>query len=132
MRLQAKYRVIEKEEALAEEYNLDGAEYVLVAYGTVARIVKNAIDLAAEKGIKIGLVRPITLWPFPVGVLQKAAGNANVREITAVEMSAGQMVEDVRLSVNGVKPVSLYCRLGSVIPTPEEIVEFIIKKKEGN
>jgi len=73
IRLQTKYRVIEKNEVMFEEYNLDGAEYVLVAYGTVARIAKNAIDLAAELGIRVGLIRPITVWPFPVAPIQKAA-----------------------------------------------------------
>jgi 2-oxoglutarate ferredoxin oxidoreductase subunit alpha len=128
-RLLDKYKVIEKEEVMYEEYNLEGAEYVLAAYGTVARIAKNAIDLAAEQGVKVGLVRPITLWPFPKEPLIKVARDSKVKEIIAVEMSSGQMVEDVRLAVNGEKPVSLLAKVGSIVPTPEEIVDFIMQRR---
>lgn len=132
MRLQGKYRVIEQTETLVDEYNLDGAEYVLAAYGIVARIAKKTIELAKSEGINLGLIRPITVWPFPSASFEKACAIPSVKEFIAVEMSAGQMVEDVRLAVNGKKPVSLLSRLGSFIPTPEDILEFVKQKKGGN
>ncbi len=126
LRLQAKYRTIEEKEVRMEEYQLEEAEIVLVAYGTVARIVKSAIKIAQEEyGIKAGLIRPITLWPFPEKSIAKAADADHVQGFLTVEMSAGQMVEDVRLAVNGKKPVEFFGRMGSVIPSPEEIAEKI-------
>ena len=126
-RLQARYAEIEKNETLWEEYNLDGAEVVVYAYGIVARIVKSAIGLCAKAGVKVGLVRPITLWPFPKAAVRKAAEMDSVKGLLTVEMSAGQMVEDVRLAVNGIKDVELIGKLGSTIPTAEEIAEKIMK-----
>ncbi|MDR1241437.1 MAG: 3-methyl-2-oxobutanoate dehydrogenase subunit VorB [Deltaproteobacteria bacterium] len=124
-RLQAKYKIIERDEVLFEEFHLDDAEYVVVAYGTVARIVKNAIENLRAQGIKVGLFRPITLWPFPMLPLENIAGQARVKRFAAVEMSAGQLVQDVRLAVNGKKPVELQSFLGSNVPGPGDIAEFI-------
>ncbi|MGE5630266.1 MAG: 3-methyl-2-oxobutanoate dehydrogenase subunit VorB [Caulobacteraceae bacterium] len=122
-RLFEKYKEIESKEVQVEEYNLEGAEIVFVAYGTTSRIVKNAINTLAKEGIKAGLIRPITLWPYPTKTIEKAAAMANVKAFLTVEMSMGQMVEDVRLAVNGKKPVHFYGRTGGMVPTPKAIVE---------
>lgn len=118
-----KYAEIEKNEVQVETYNLEGAELVFVAYGTTARIVKNAINTLAKEGIKAGLVRPITLWPYPYQAISDAADQAGVKMFLSVEMSMGQMVEDVRLAVNGKKPVHFYGRTGGMFPTPKAIAE---------
>ncbi|HQI16231.1 MAG TPA: transketolase C-terminal domain-containing protein, partial [Bacillota bacterium] len=118
-----KYAEIEKNEIKVEEYNLEGAEIVFAAYGTIARIVKNAINSLAKEGIKAGLIRPITLWPFPAKSFEKAAEQAGVKAFMSVEMSMGQMVEDVKLSVNGKKPVYFYGRTGGMFPTPKAVAE---------
>lgn len=118
-----KYKEIEKNETKVETYNLEGAELVFVAYGTTSRIVKNAINSLAKEGIKAGLVRPITLWPYPYKAVEEAAAQAGVKAVLTVEMSMGQMVEDVRLAVNGKKPVHFYGRTGGMVPTPKAIVE---------
>ena len=116
-----KYEVIEKEEARAEEYMCEDADIIIAAYGTIARVAKSAIQRARAKGIKVGLIRPITLWPFPKDAFSKYAGK--VKSFLSVEMSMGQMIEDVRLSVEGKTPVDFYGRTGGMIPSPEEIVE---------
>jgi len=118
-----KYAEIEKNEVQVETYNLEGAELVFVAYGTTARIVKNAINSLAKEGIKAGLIRPITLWPYPSKTIEEAASQASVKMFLSVEMSMGQMVEDVRLAVNGKKPVHFYGRTGGMFPTPKAIAE---------
>lgn len=118
-----KYAMMEKNEVRCEEYNLEGAEIVFAAYGTVARIVKNAIKSLEQEGIKAGLIRPITLWPFPKANFLKAADMPSVKAFLSVEMSMGQMVEDVELSVKGKKPVYFYGKAGGAIPTPKAIVE---------
>jgi 2-oxoglutarate ferredoxin oxidoreductase subunit alpha len=118
-----KYKEIEKNEIKVETFNLEGAEIIFVAYGTTSRIVKNAINTLAKDGIKAGLIRPITLWPYPSEAIEKAAEQANVKAFLSVEMSMGQMVEDVRLAVNGKKPVHFYGRTGGMVPTPKAIVE---------
>lgn len=120
-----RYKEIEKKETRVEEYLTDDADIVIVAYGTIARVAKSAIALLREKGIKVGLIRPITLWPFPSETIAKAAKTA--QKFVSVEMSMGQMVEDVKLAVNGVKPVEFFGRTGGVIPTPEEICDYIMK-----
>lgn len=129
-RLQGVYREIEKNETQYEEYMMDDAEIGIVAYGTTSRIARNAIDKARkELGIKAGLIRPITVWPFPsepIGIAAK-----NVKAFLAVEMSTGQMVEDVRLAVNGACPVSFFGTTGGIIPTPNQIIEKLKKIKEG-
>ena len=125
LRIQAKYRVIEEKEVRFEEYKTDDADFLIVAFGSAARISKKVIDIAREQGIKVGLLRPITLWPFPykrIGELGK-----KVKGILSLEINAGQMVEDVRLAVECKVPVMWYGRLGGIIPEPEEVVEQIKK-----
>lgn len=128
-KLFAKYAEIEKNELKYEEYNCEGADVVCVAYGTTSRIVKNAIAACEQEGIKVGLIRPITLWPFPSEAIAKAA--EGTKGVLTVEMSMGQMVEDVRLAVNGKNPVHFYGRTGGMIPTPAAIVEEIKKIAGG-
>ena len=118
--LQAKYREIESKEARAEAYRCEGADVVITAFGTVARIVKNAIDDAEKEGIKIGLIRPISLWPFPSEEIRRHSASA--KALLSVELNAGQMVEDVRLAVNGSKQVHFLGRMGGMAPTQAEIV----------
>lgn len=125
-KLQAKYRTIEEKEVLFEEVSCEDAEYLLVAYGSSARISLKAIQLLREKGIKVGLLRPITLYPFPTRAIAGLADR--VKGMLTVEMSAGQMVEDVRLAVNGKVPVAHYGRYGGMIPTPEEVAEAFEKQ----
>ncbi len=118
-RLQKRYRELEANEVRFETYQAEDAEYMLIAFGSCSRICSKTVDLAREKGIKLGLLRPITLFPFPTKEIQKFA--KQVKGFMTVEMNAGQMVEDVRLAVNGEKPVEFYGRFGGIIPTPEEI-----------
>ena len=126
-----KYKTIEKKEVRYETFNCEDAEYVLVAYGSSSRICQKAVTIARDKGIKLGLLRPITLFPYPSRIIQDML--SHVKGFLSVEMSAGQMVEDVRLAVNGKVPVEHYGRLGGMIPTPKEVVnaleEKIIKAK---
>lgn len=124
-----RYEQIKKVEQRAEEYKVDDAEIVIVAYGSCSRVSRSAIDKARKEGIKVGLIRPITLWPFPADAVAKAASKAKV--FLSVEMSAGQMIDDVRLAVNGAKPVKFYGRTGGVIPTPNEVYDCIIKLNKG-
>lgn len=125
-KLQARYREIEANEARWEEINTEDADYLIVAFGSVARICDTACELAAEKGIKVGIIRPITLWPFPKEAIQKAAQGK--KGILVVELNAGQMVEDVRLAVHDSLPVEHFGRMGGIIPDPDEIVEALHKK----
>ena len=97
----------------------------------VARICKAAIGLCAKQGVKVGLFRPITAWPFPEKQLAKAMAQDSVKKAIAVEISAGQMLEDVKLTVNGTKPVEFYGKPGSYTPTAEEIAEYIMKSREA-
>jgi 2-oxoglutarate/2-oxoacid ferredoxin oxidoreductase subunit alpha len=119
--LQAKYNVIREKEVRLEEFQTSDAEYLLVAYGTSARVCQKAVQLLRAQGIKAGLLRPITLFPFPTKRIKELAGQ--VKGILSVEMSAGQMVEDVLLAVNGKVPVKHFGRLGGIVTTPEEVVE---------
>jgi 2-oxoglutarate ferredoxin oxidoreductase subunit alpha len=123
-RLQDIYRTIEKKEKRCETYKTKDAEMVLVAYGTVGRIARSCVDTLREKGVKVGLIRPITLWPFSYGQIEKAA-KKNCKFLV-VEMSAGQMVEDVRLAVQDDKRVSFYGRTGGGIPEEEVIVAKVL------
>lgn len=125
-KLQNKYRECEENEVRYEEFMCDDAEYLIVAYGSSARICQKSVELAREKGIKVGMLRPITLWPFPTK--QIAALADQVKGMLSVEMSAGQMVEDVRLSVNGKVPVEHYGRFGGAIHSPGEVVEALENK----
>jgi 2-oxoglutarate ferredoxin oxidoreductase subunit alpha len=120
--LQEKYRRMEQE-ARSEAYQLDDAVVAVVAYGLAARVARSAVERARREGIRAGLLRPITLYPFPTAAVREAA--ARVRVFLCVEMSAGQMVEDVRLAVEGRVPVRFYGRLGGVVPTPPEVHEQI-------
>jgi 2-oxoglutarate/2-oxoacid ferredoxin oxidoreductase subunit alpha len=119
--IQAKYDLIRENEVRLEEFQTADAEYLLVAYGTSARVCQKAIQLLREEGIKVGLLRPITLFPFPTKRISALANQ--VKGILSVEMSAGQMVEDVMLAVNGKIPVKHFGRMGGIVTTPEEVVE---------
>ncbi len=129
IKLQAKYSEIREKEVLLEEIQCDDAEYLFVAYGTSARVCQKAVQLCRAEGIKVGLLRPITLFPFPEKRLAELA--TRVKGMLCVEMSAGQMVEDVKLSVNGRVPVYHFGRMGGIIPTPEEVVENLKSKLIG-
>jgi len=121
--LQAKYKEIKENEVRYEEYNLEDAEYVISAFGLTSRVCKKVVDLAREEGIKMGLFRPITVWPFPEEQFDHLATLDRVKFFMSVEMNVGQMVEDIRLCVNGRKPVHFYGRTGGILPTPEEILK---------
>lgn len=123
LRIQKKYKEIEEKEVRYEEYLLEDAEYAIVAFGSAARIAKKSIEIARSQGIKVGLLRPITLWPFPTKEVQKLAGK--VKGILSLEINAGQMVEDIRLAVEGKVPVQHFGRLGGIIPDPDEVVDAI-------
>jgi 2-oxoglutarate ferredoxin oxidoreductase subunit alpha len=125
-KLQEKYKEIEKKEVQYELIDCDDADYLFVAYGTSARICQKSVQLARNKGIKVGLIRPITLWPFPNEILRKLSDQVN--GIVSIEMSAGQMVEDVKLAVENNVPVVHYGRMGGIIPTPDELVDALQEK----
>lgn len=128
--LSEKFNAIKAAEVRYELFNCEGADLILVAYGTTARICKNAITLAQKEGIKVGLVRPITLWPFPFEAFEKTVGETKHGYLT-VEMSMGQMVEDVKLAVLGRKPVGFYGRSGGMIPEPAAILAKIKEMAGG-
>lgn len=127
--LQAIYREIEKNEVMYEAYMTEDADYIITAFGTVARIAKSAVNELREKGIKVGLFRPITVWPFPYKELKEAAVNA--KAVLDVEANEGQMLIDVKLALNGTKPVEYFGHCGSLMPTTGEIVAKILEIKEG-
>ena len=127
--LQATYREIEKNEVMYEAYLCEDADYVITAFGTVARIAKSAINELRAQGIKVGLVRPITVWPFPYKELAEASKNA--KALLDVEANEGQMLQDVKLAINGAKPVEYFGHCGSLMPTTDEIVAKILEMKEG-
>ncbi len=129
LRLQAKYREIEKNEVMYEAIGCEDAEYLFAAFGSCARITQKAMDMARAKGIKVGLFRPQTLYPYPVDALNKLA--SQVKGILTVEMNAGQMVEDVRLAVNGKVKVEHFGRFGGMIPSPDEILAALEQKIIG-
>jgi 2-oxoglutarate ferredoxin oxidoreductase subunit alpha len=122
-KLRDKYKRVQEAEVLCEEYGIDDAELVVVAYGIAARIVRGAVSKAREEGIPAGWIRPITLWPFPTEQISGAADEFRI--FLVVEMSNGQMVEDVRLAVNGKSPVLFYGRPGGGVPNVDEILEQI-------
>jgi len=128
-KLQAKYKTIEENEVRYEKFMCDDAEYLFVAYGSSSRICQKSVELAREKGIKVGLLRPITLFPFPSKQINEMADQ--VKGILSVEMSAGQMIEDVKLAVNCRIPVEHFGRYGGIITSPEEIVEALEQKIIG-
>ncbi len=129
-KLVAKYDEIRENEVRFEEFQCEDAEFLLVAYGTSARVCQKSVQLARKEGIKLGLLRPITLFPFPTKRLNELAGQ--VKGMLSVEMSAGQMVEDVLLSVNGKVPVLHFGRMGGIVTTPEEVVENLKLKFIGD
>jgi 2-oxoglutarate ferredoxin oxidoreductase subunit alpha len=124
-----KYNVIREKEVRFEEFQCDDAEYLFVAYGISARVCQKAVQLCRADGIKVGLLRPITLFPFPSKRINKLADKMKL--ILSVEMSAGQMVEDVLLSVNGKVPVYHFGRMGGIVTAPDEVVEFLKSKIIG-
>jgi len=125
IKLQAKYKEIEENEVRYSTYLAEDAEYLFVAYGSMSRICEAVVDQAREAGFKVGLLRPITLFPFPTKQIQDMI--PQLKGILTVEMSAGQMVEDVRLAVNGKVPVEFYGRMGGIIPAPEEVYDAFVK-----
>ena len=127
--LQNKFATIKKNEVRFETYQIVDADFIMVAFGTVARITMNAINKARQNGVKVGLIRPISLWPFPENPFIETRDR--VKAYISVEMSAGQMIEDVRLAVNGHTPVEFFGRTGGVVPTQEEIYEKIITVAGG-
>ena len=124
-----KYKTIQATEQMAEEYMTEDADIVVVAYGASSRVSRSAVDMARKQGIKAGLIRPITLWPYPVDTIRKTAKTAKV--FLSVEMSMGQMVDDVRLAVEGKVPVEFYGRTGGIIPTPKEVYDQIVRLNGG-
>jgi pyruvate/2-oxoacid:ferredoxin oxidoreductase alpha subunit len=129
-RLEAKYARAARDEVRSERYRTAGAEILLVGHGIVARILETAVDRARDLGIQAGLLRPVTLWPFPA---RELAGEAEfVRSLLTVELSNGQLVEDVRLAVAGRRPVRLYSRVGGMVPTTDELLQQIINAHEAD
>ncbi len=123
-----RYRQVEENETMWEEFMMDDAEICIAAFGIAARVSKNAIVKAREQGIKVGMIRPITLWPFPNKVFRAAADKC--KAFISVELSMGQMIEDVKLATECKAPVTLCNRAGGMIPSPEQVLEEIIKTAE--
>lgn len=124
-----RYAVVEANETRYEEYMMDDAEICIAAFGIAARVSKNAINAARKEGIKVGMIRPITLWPFPKAPFRQAADK--VKQFISVELSMGQMIEDVRLASECRVPVSLVKRVGGMIPSPEQVLDAIRKANEN-
>ena len=129
IRLGRKYARAQRQEVRWETYRMDGAEILLVGYGILGRVLQSTVDLARREGIAAGLVRPITLWPFPADFLRTAAAFAD--RVLVVEMSNGQMVEDVRLAIGARCPVDFYGRAGGMVPTDEEVLGQLFRLREG-
>jgi len=129
LRLQSRHRQIEKDEVRDEQYRTDDCEVLIVAYGTCARIACGAVDLARDTGLKAGLLRPITLWPFPSAAIRHACDG--VRHVLVVEMSLGQMIEDVQLALGERVPISLLGRTGGGIPSVADVVDKMRNLEEG-
>lgn len=129
IRFQEKFKLIEENEVRFEEFETKDAEYLLVAFGSSARICMKAVEMARKEGIKVGLLRPITLWPFPYKKLAELS--KQVKGMLTVEMNAGQMVEDVRLAANGAVIVEHYGRMGGIIPSPDEVIDALKTKVIG-
>lgn len=126
IRFQAKYKKITENEVRYEEINCEDADYLIIAFGSMARICQKTIELAREEGLKIGLLRPITLWPFPTDIIASYGGK--VKGMLSAELNAGQMIEDVRLAVNGRVKVEHFGRLGGIVPTPDEVLAALKEK----
>lgn len=133
LELRAKYEQMKKEDVLFELYNTDGEyQFLIVSYGTMSRVCKTAIGLLKAEGIEVGMVRPQTLFPFPEAAVYQAARKPCCEKVLCVEMSMGQMLEDVQRSVQGTCPVQWYGKCGGDVPTPEEIVEVVRAAMDGN
>ncbi|MGI6327117.1 MAG: 3-methyl-2-oxobutanoate dehydrogenase subunit VorB [Saccharofermentanales bacterium] len=126
-KLQAKYAEVSRREVRAECLNCEDADILMVAFGTCSRIGRGIIPIAAAQGVRVGLIRPITLWPFPSDVIARAAAQPSVKAVLTIELSCGQMVEDVRLAVDGMKPIAFLGRSGGNLPTQKEILQKIMK-----
>ncbi len=126
LHLQAKYQEIREKEVRYEEILCDDAEYVIIAFGSASRIAQKVIELCREEGLKVGLLRPITLWPFPTKEIHELS--KRVKGMLSFEINAGQMIEDIHLAVAGNTPVAYYGRMGGIVPTPEEVVEALKKE----
>ena len=124
-----RYKKIEENEVLYEEQNVEDADIVIVSYGITSRICKSAIEMARAEGIKVGIIRPITLWPYPKAALAKAAETA--KHFLVVELNMGQMVDDVKVATGCKRPVSFFGRTGGMLPTAEDVLEEIRKIKGG-
>ena len=124
-----KYAVVEENEPMWEEYMMEDADLCVVAFGIASRVAKNAVVAARAEGLKVGLIRPITLWPFPKKALAAAA--EKVKAFVSVELSMGQMIEDINLAIGCKKPVSLCNRAGGMVPSPDEILEALRKAQKG-
>ncbi|MDE6457187.1 MAG: 3-methyl-2-oxobutanoate dehydrogenase subunit beta, partial [Muribaculum sp.] len=120
-RLQEKYKMIEENEVRFQTYDIDDAEYLVVAFGSIARICQKAVEVARANGVKVGLIRPITLWPFPTDEIERLS--ARMKGILVVEINAGQMIEDVRLACHDNIPVYHFGRLGGIVPNPQEVLD---------
>jgi len=128
----SKYELLKRNETQYEEYMTEDAEYILVAYGTVARVCRSAVDILRERGIKAGLFRPVTLFPYPTNRLYQIADKEELKYFLSVELSMGQMVEDLKLAVNGKKKVKFFGKVGGNVMSPEEIVDNLVSKIEEN
>lgn len=128
LKLQEKYREVEKHEVRWDTYLTEDADWVVVGYGIIGRILRSTVEAARRQGIKLGLVRPISLWPFPTTLFRELAGR--VERFLVVELSNGQMIQDVRLAVEGRCPVEFYGRVGGVVPSDEEILEQVLRIRE--
>jgi len=124
-----RYKIVEENEPMWEEYMMEDADICVVAFGIASRVAKNAIVAARAEGIKVGLIRPITLWPFPTKPLAAAADK--VKAFISVELNMGQMIEDVRLATSCKRPVTLCNRAGGMIPSPEQVLESIREAQKG-
>ena len=124
-----RYKLVEENEPMWEAFMMEDAELCVVAFGIASRVAKNAVAEARKEGIKVGLIRPITLWPFPKKALEKAA--QQVKGFVSVELNMGQMIEDIRLATKCQRPVALCNRCGGMIPSPDEVLESIRKAQKG-
>ena len=125
-KLEKKYQECEAKEQRWETYRTEDADMIVIGYGIISRVLRSAVDLARENGVKVGLFRPVTLWPFPSEALVKASYDA--REVMVVELSTGQLLEDVKLALNGKKPVEFYSRVGGNVPSVREIYEQLMSR----
>ena len=121
-RLEEKYQRVTASEQRYETTDIDDADVLFVAFGTPARLARAAARLLGEEGIKAGVFRPITVWPFPYEALHEAAAGKTVKAVITVEMNTGQMIDDVKIAVNGIKPVSFVGQAGGIVPSPHEVV----------